>query len=163
MRSWKREVRRNRVGGFLLVLAASISLWAGSARSLPLAAARLPGPGAGAAFYPERVLREIVDPHSGEHWLLVPNPADPAGPGQWVRSGPVGGAGTRHEEKKQEVVIRRGDRVVMEELSATVEAYLEATALESAAAGSWLHVRLTIGGRVVKVLAVAAGRTEVEP
>ena len=115
-------------------------------------------PGAPDAVGAHRILRERMDPHTGERWLLVPNPDDPAGPGQWARSGEVRSSCTVHKK----IVIRRGDPVVVEEHTETIDALLEATALEPAAAGSSFSVRLKIGGRALRVAAIAAGRAEVE-
>jgi flagella basal body P-ring formation protein FlgA len=55
-------------------------------------------------------------------------------------------------------VIHPGDRVVVEEHTATVEARLEAIALEAAAIGSPVNARLKIGGKVVRAVAIAPGR-----
>jgi hypothetical protein len=51
--------------------------------------------------------------------------------------------------------------VVVEEHGAVVEAYLEATALEPALKGLPLNLRLTIGGKVIRAVAIAPGRAEV--
>ncbi len=108
---------------------------------------------------PARILREVKDPHTGETWLLLQNAVDPAGPGRMVRSGQGAAAGTRQQAETP--IIRSGDRLVVEERGAVVEAQLEATALEPAASGSALRARLKIGGRVIRVVAVAPGRAEV--
>jgi hypothetical protein len=55
-------------------------------------------------------------------------------------------------------VIRAGDRLIVEEHTAVVDAVLEARALNPAAAGAPLDVRLTMGGNVVRVVAVGPGR-----
>ena len=57
-------------------------------------------------------------------------------------------------------VIHAGDRLIVEENSSVVEARLEAVALGPAAVGSLLQARLRIGGRVVRVVALASGRAE---
>ena len=115
-------------------------------------------------------LGERVDPSTGDRWLLVPNPGHPEGPGRWVRA-----AGLATSEKKagstaavtgrrlnrdatRLVVIQPGDRVVVEEHSAVVDAHLEAVALNVAARGDGLRVRLAIGGKVVQVVALERGR-----
>lgn len=132
------------------------------AQNLPPAAVHVAKAGAHLGSAPDRAVRELMDPHSGERWRLLPNPNDPSGPGQWIRSGEVSRSATGHKEIAKEMVIHRGDRVVVEEHSEAVQAWLEATALEPAAAGSRFSVRLKIGGRVVRAAAIAAGRAEIE-
>ncbi|MGD0628358.1 MAG: hypothetical protein ABR987_03350 [Terracidiphilus sp.] len=58
----------------------------------------------------------------------------------------------------QPPIIHAGDHVIVEENTAVVEARLEATAMSPAQAGSPLNVRLTMGGKVLRVLAAAPGR-----
>lgn len=66
-------------------------------------------------------------------------------------------------------VIHAGDEVIVEEHTAVVDARLEARALASAPIGAEFTARLKIGGLVVRVVALAAGRarraseTEVQP
>jgi flagella basal body P-ring formation protein FlgA len=66
-------------------------------------------------------------------------------------------------------VIRAGERLIVEESTAVVDARLEAVALGPAAIGSPLNVKLAIGGKVVRAVALAPGRaafqaeTEVSP
>jgi hypothetical protein len=55
-------------------------------------------------------------------------------------------------------VIRAGDRIVVEEHTDVVDAVLEAVALGPAVEQGPLDVRLRIGGRVVRVVALAPGR-----
>ena len=100
-----------------------------------------------------RILREIRDPHTGAHWLVIANSENPAGPGRVV---PAGDAGA--EPHAVAVVIHKGDRVVVEEHTTTADGYLEATALEPASVGSCFGVRLNIGGRVIRAVALASGR-----
>jgi flagella basal body P-ring formation protein FlgA len=57
----------------------------------------------------------------------------------------------------QHPVIRSGDRLVVEESSAVVEARLEAVALGPAAEGAEFRVRLAIGGKVVLAVALGPG------
>jgi hypothetical protein len=78
------------------------------------------------------------------------------------------GRGSGAEEKRAEAqsggqakpvpMIRPGDRLVVEEHTATAEAYLEGVALETALCGATLKVRLMIGGNVARAIAVAPGR-----
>ena len=59
-------------------------------------------------------------------------------------------------------MIRAGDKLVVEEHSLTTDAYLEGVALGPAGQGTALNVRLSIGGRVVRAVAVAPGRATLE-
>ena len=59
-------------------------------------------------------------------------------------------------------MIRAGDKLVVEEHSLTTDAYLEGVALGPAGPGAALRVRLSIGSRVVRAVAVAPGRATLE-
>jgi hypothetical protein len=116
------------------------------------------------------VVREIDDPHTGDRWLLEPNLTHPEGPGRLVRlvgTGP--GAGDRAGVVSSRngaalvAVIRAGDRLIVEENTAVVEARLEAVALGAAAPGSTFNVRLRIGGRVLRAVALGPGRAALAP
>jgi hypothetical protein len=114
---------------------------------------------------PGEIVREIDDPHNGDRWLLVRNAETPSGPGRLVRiaahsnesGGTAGLAAHAPEETVQLPVIHAGDRLTVEEHTARVDATLEARALAPAAVGGSLDVRLTIGGRVARVVALGAG------
>ena len=99
-----------------------------------------------------RILREIRDPHTGARWLVTANTMNPAGPGRMVQTGGNGGS------EAPVVVIHRWDRVVVEEHTGRAEGYLEATALEPASIGSGFRVRLKVGGKVMRAVALAPGR-----
>jgi hypothetical protein len=110
------------------------------------------------------IFREIDDPNGGARWLLSRNLSHPGGPGELA---PTGGPSTRTQRSKSRAlpaetmaaaVIHVGDRLILEEHSAVVEGRLEAVALGPAAVGSALRVRLTIGDKVVRARALAAGR-----
>lgn len=60
-------------------------------------------------------------------------------------------------------ILRAGDLLVVEEDTPVVEARLAATALGPAARGATLEARLSIGGKVVRVRAIAPGRATLEP
>jgi hypothetical protein len=60
-------------------------------------------------------------------------------------------------------VIRAGDRLIVEQDTAVIEARLEAIALGAAAVGSSLNVRLRIGGKLLRVVAQAPGRAVIPP
>ena len=122
------------------------------------------------------VLREIDDPATGDLWLLVRDPARPAGPGRLllVRHGTrlTAGAGGKTLTPARVVaqpIVRAGGQVLVEEHTPVVEARLEAVALEPAVQGAAFRARLTIGGTVVRVTAVSPGHavlsatSEVEP
>jgi hypothetical protein len=126
------------------------------------------------------VVREIDDPHSGARWFLMRDPSHPGGPGRMAlavrpgvqalnnsRSNPRIGTQNdlRHYRLRNapaQPAIRAGDSLVVEENTAVVETRLEAVALNPAAIGSPLNVRLAIGGKVVRAVAVAPGRAAFE-
>jgi hypothetical protein len=117
------------------------------------------------------VVREIDDPHTGDRWLLVRNDQVPGGPGRLVlvaaQRNLSGGAALRltgPAVKAQFLpVIRAGDRLIVEEHTARVDAVLEARALSPAAPGVPFDVRLTIGGNVVRAVALGPGRATLQP
>jgi hypothetical protein len=82
---------------------------------------------------------------------LAPPGRDPGVAGRQAKA-------ARGPQTKPVLIIRAGDKVVVEEHSATTDAYLEGLALGPAGPGSALNVRLSIGGRVVRAVAVAPGR-----
>ena len=122
------------------------------------------------------VIREIDDEATGDRWLLERDRTNPAAPGRMVRiesrgsdlSGGGNGALDRAPAQLRPV-IHAGDEVIVEEHTAAVDARLEARALASAPIGAEFTARLKIGGVVVRVVALAAGRarlaskTEVQP
>jgi hypothetical protein len=117
------------------------------------------------------IVREIDDPHTGDRWLLMRNEQAPGGPGRLVlvaaHRSASGGATLRVAGETGEAVfqpvIRAGDRLIVEEHTARVDAVLEARALNPAAAGAALDVRLTIGGNVVRAVALGPGRAALQP
>ncbi|MGA2276850.1 MAG: hypothetical protein ABSG00_04535 [Terracidiphilus sp.] len=114
----------------------------------------------------QEVLRVIDDPHSGARWLLVRNELAPGGPGRlvlsdapgWQTAGKQKHPASRVANGSGGPVIRSGDRLIVEEHTAIVDASLEAQALAPAEAGAVLNVRLTIGGRVLRAVAIGPGR-----
>jgi flagella basal body P-ring formation protein FlgA len=60
-------------------------------------------------------------------------------------------------------VIRAGERLVVEENSKFIEARLQGVALNPAPIGSVFDVRLSIGGKVVRVVALGPGRAVLQP
>ncbi len=102
---------------------------------------------------------EIDDPNSGARWILYGSAN--GGPGRWVLIAPSG----IHADERGAIapamprpVIHGGDRIVLEEHTAVVDARLEAIALGPAAAGGELRVRIVIGGRIEPAVALAPGR-----
>ena len=151
---------------------------AATARPSPLAQ-----PDSGRSSF--QVVREIDDPPTRERWLLERDRNRPALPGRMVLlAGPAAAAGPgqapgqdsppvpdshpspdpqpgRSASPAPSVpVIRAGDRLVVEEDTAVVEARLAAVALSPAAKGSELNVRLEIGGKVVRARALGPGLAE---
>jgi hypothetical protein len=126
---------------------------------------------------PGQLVREIDDPNLGDRWLLTRNEEAPGGPGRLVRvaarnsaaDGESGESGGRVQISGQPTavsalpVIRLGDRVIVEEHTAVLDARLEARALRPAAIGAVFEVRLAIGGHVVRVVARGPGRAELVP
>jgi hypothetical protein len=130
------------------------------------------GPGAGSGQSEQgEIVREIDDPHTGDRWLLMRDDAVPGGPGRMVliaahRHAPAGMLVRSAPERVDAVlgpVIRAGDRLVVEEHTAIADARLEARALNPATVGSAFNVRLTVGGRVVRAVALASGHAVLEP
>lgn len=95
-------------------------------------------------------LREIVDPATGLRWVLAPDASHPGGPGKLAPGDPA--------EERYRTVIRAGDKVLVEEHSERVDLLMEAVALAPAGKGERFSVRLRIGGTVLSVSAVSAGR-----
>jgi hypothetical protein len=114
------------------------------------------------------LVREIDDPHTGDRWLLMRNDANPGGPGRFTlvtagRTPASGEPANPAPPVRLQPVIRSGDRLVVEEHTAVVDAELEARALNSAALGSVFNVRLAIGGKVVRAVALGPGRAALKP
>jgi hypothetical protein len=130
-----------------------------------------PGPDPYQSAATGEIVREIDDPHTGDRWLLMHNDQVPGGPGRLVliaaprkaiRGTSLQAAGEA-DEAQILPVIRAGDRLIVEEHTARVDAVLEARAMNPAAPGSVLNVRLTIGGNVVRAVALGPGRATLQP
>jgi hypothetical protein len=144
---------------------------AGSSAQVILSSGGLASVGTLAQGVQGEVVREIDDPNTGDRWLLVRNEQYPGGPGRLVliaahRIAPAG-ATQRESGVTGEVqflpAIRAGDRLIVEEHTARVDAVLEARALNPAAPGAAFDVRLTIGGHVVRAIALGPGRAALQP
>ncbi len=135
---------------------------------------------------PGEIRREIADPCLGLHWRLIVDPTHPGRPGRLVlldQNDTVAGSkvdGTHMLAPDSftfdlaSILIRAGEHVVVDQDTGVVRARLNAIALESAAPGQRLRVRLIVGpglsrnglsrnaeltapGPVVSALATAAG------
>jgi hypothetical protein len=146
------------------------------AAALPAAGQTAPAGAPSAEQRPGHVVREIDDSATGDRWLLVRDRANPAGPGRMVRiqatkadsTNGIEGVQTRKGTQSAGAaplrpVIHAGDAVIVEEHTSVVDARLEAVALGSAAVGAQFKARLRIGGKVLRVVALAAGRAELTP
>jgi len=118
-----------------------------------------------------QVLREIDDPYSGDHWFLLRDQVHPGGPGRLVRATAdhIGEPGTGPNPRPKAAipplrpVIHAGDRLIVEEHTAVADVFLEATALASSPLAVPFNARMRMGGRVVRVVALAPGRAVFEP
>ena len=143
--------RGGRMRAVFACMLAAVVMWASGEPGWTQDATTKTGTQAGADAH-VRILREIRDPHSGARWLVTADPDNPAGPGRVVLAGGAGRA------EAPVPVIHQGDRVVVEEHTAAADGSMEATALEPASAGSGFAVRLRVGGRVLRAVALAPGR-----
>ncbi len=113
------------------------------------------------------VFRSIDDPHFGTRWLLVADREHPGGPGRLIpaESAPPSKQSFQRprESPRSTQVIHAGDPILLEEHSRTVDACLEAIALDPAPPGGRLRVRLKLGGRVVRATASGPGHADLAP
>ncbi len=150
--------------GALLALAAAPAGFGQSAGATEAGPRTLFSPASIGATASGQAVREIDDPTTGSRWLLVRDDECPGGPGRLVPVGaPYKKSGQTHpgaqtEPSKILPVVRAGDRLIVEEHSAVVDARLEAVALGPAVTGSPLNVRLQIGGKIVRAVALGPGR-----
>jgi hypothetical protein len=163
--------RKMRMSGAMLVLGIAASFSAQTSGSGPgstiLSAGRVSFP----ALETPRIVREIDDPHLGTRWLLLRNPDHPGGPGRLVmvsvtrtinQQRQLGASDSIPGAEPLQPVICAGERVVVEANSPVVVARFEAVALGPAAIGSPLDVRLRIGGKVLRAVALGAGRAALQ-
>ncbi len=153
--------------GWIIIAVLPAALAAGQAAGGRRAAAQFqPSPALETAVRPgAEIFREIDDEATGGRWLLERDADHPGGPGRMVLAarglnvpGGSGSAQIRAARASLLPVIRAGDRVIVEENTPVVETRLEAVALAPALAGSVFEVRLEIGGKIVRAVALAAGR-----
>jgi len=156
-------IQKMRASAVLLAMV-TVSAASGQARTGTGPGARILPPGGtlgpAVALASAEVVRELDDPHNGDRWLLMRDPDHPRGPGRLMLA-----ARTFNKARLSEPgtvpprpVIHAGDRLIVEENTAVAEARLEAIALGSATVGAPLDVRLKIGGKVVRAVALAMGR-----
>jgi hypothetical protein len=105
--------------------------------------------------------------------MLVRDPVHPGGPGRLLLAPEMNGL--RHDKIAAvprvpgpassfvPPLIRAGDKLIVEEHTAIVDARLEGTALGSAIGGAFLNVRLSIGGKVVRAEAVGPALARLLP
>jgi hypothetical protein len=114
-----------------------------------------------------RAVRAIEDRGTHQQWLLVKDlshPSAPAllvqAPGYRSRLQPTefDSCSSRSVPRFSLPVIHVGDPIIVSEHTAISDAQLGATALEAAAAGEPLNVRLKIGGQILHAIANAPGR-----
>ena len=115
-----------------------------------------------------RAVRIIDDQATGRRWLLVKQLDRPEAPGLLLQiaddqscskllpAGTEGRFPIAHQVLPLQV-IRPGDSVILSEDSPVADARLEAIAIEPAAAGQSLTVRLKLGGHLLRAVAIAPG------
>lgn len=108
----------------------------------------------------QQVLRSIYDPVFGGCWLLVSDPEHPGGPGRLVPADLSHQLTGSREVRPNPlvVVIRAGDKLLLEAHTRTADTWLDAVALGPARTGASLLARLRFDNRVVRVVATAPGR-----
>lgn len=154
-----------KVIGYLVGILAALVLFSITSPALGQAGAALdrPNPPVDRA-----IIRVIRDPHTGVCWLLEQGTGRPGGPGRMIQETLeqiplISAASTTNSSASallaaQKAVILAGDQVIVEEHSGQVDARLEAVALAPARAGARLNVRLTIGGKILRAIAIGPGR-----
>ncbi len=137
---------------------------ASAAQVLPAGTGSGPGSGPGqvsaqSACTGCAVVREIDDPNTGQHWILMRDPSHPGGPGVLVAEESVRDR-VRLEDAviRLHPVIRAGDQLTVEQSTAKINLKLEGVALSPAAAGAALRVRLSVSGSAVQAVALGPGR-----
>jgi hypothetical protein len=120
--------------------------------------------GTGSGIDQREVIREIDDPRNGDRWILTRDLSHPAAPGRLalLASVHILIRQASPEEEGPAAVIHAGDRVIVEEHTAVVDARLEGVAMGSALRGFPVTVRLSIGGRVLQAEAIGPGRAVIQ-
>lgn len=133
--------------------------WSGAVLLLAVAAT---------AQSPRPARRLVVDPWTGTRWLLASNPAAPGGPGLLVPEAAVPAAsgipaGPAPLVAPPVLVIRAGDRLVVDASTPVVTAQLTAVALAPATVGSIFLARCTGGAHPVRLVALGPGQARLAP
>jgi len=162
-------------------LAAIAGIVAGAESARPAGAALVVASSDRSVQPSREIVRQIDDPATGERWLLERDPRHPGGPGLMVPAGTGASAlerepmvHARASSGRRDAgfetaaapgvpLIRAGERLVVEEHTPLVDAELEAVAIEPALKGAEFNVRLAIGGRVVRAVALARGSAMLIP
>ena len=121
-----------------------------------------------------RALREIEDPSTHQRWLLIRDRERAAGPALFVKglhcapcaffaSGTINCGSSYQPPVRHVPVMHAGDRVILSEHPEVSDAELESTALEPAAPGDALRVRLRFGGFTARAIATASGHATLSP
>lgn len=116
-----------------------------------------------------RVIRSFEDAGTHRSWTVVQDKKQPAAPARLVEAAihPTVGRASAEEsgeaslQMASRLIIHPRDSLIVDEHTAIVDARLEATALNAAARGERLKVRLKIGDRIVPAIAVEPGRAEI--
>lgn len=142
---------RAALGGVVLAAAPLLSGGQGAAPAPALKVGRAAAPPA---------VEAIQDPATGYGWELVRGPD--GGPGRWIRSAAPPsfnrGAGEAKRRCEASPVIRAGERLLVAEDTPRARVRMVVVALEPACLGRTLRVRAAIGGRVLRAVALGAGR-----
>jgi hypothetical protein len=128
---------------------------------------------------PSAIIREIDDPSTGVRWALERDPTHPGGPGllRQMQGSPVRASSPGQTSKPGQTCnpgqtssreqvgapprmpeIRAGDRIMIEEESATATVHLVGVAVGPASIGSDMLIRLFPGGSVLHAVAQGPGR-----
>jgi len=108
--------------------------------------------------------RLLVDPWTGARWQLAADSAHPGGPGQLAPAGSTSAVPhTVPQSVSAPLIIRAGDRLVVEESAAGVHARYEATAMAPATQGAVFLARLSFSHRPVRVVALGPGHALLAP
>lgn len=120
-----------------------------------------------------RALRTTDDLSTGSQWVLTRDPVHPEAPGRWCKS--VGKRMGPHLEThngprdphmvlgSRPAVVHSGDRLLVVDHSAVVEARFDAVALNAAIVEGELYARLRFSGKIVRVVALGPGRATLAP
>jgi hypothetical protein len=120
-----------------------------------------------------RAVRILDDPGTGRRWLLVQQVARPEAPALLPQmpdnhscsklplEGSEGRSPTTANQNPARRVIHPGDFVILSEYTPVSDALLEAIALQPAAIGQALTVRLKSGGHLLRAVATSPGHATV--